>query len=580
MAEENGQNDHGIKSFSVGLGDGSAPKKPMAPPPAYRILIAGDFGTLKKDVHEVSGMDISEILLLLAPKIEVIAENTLGSFPTRLAETFALERPRDLRPRTLFEKMAFVSDAREAFSAAQIEGNSRFDRLRTIAEAADNQHHKRSSTDRDPRQAGVSPASDKTDDGLDGLFSMVDTGRSAPSADQSQDLAKQAVGAFVSESLGKGAKQRSDKETGRPQTTDLEDALTLQASVFLKDDRFGQVFENWLALRLLLANLPRDSEVRLFLCQVSRTASADELKAALVEAERGLSSSAFDVILAANRQSIVAPDVANLKTIASLAQEHASCVLATLLPSFAGVSETELARMDAPHQILDGDAFAAFKSLRSSAASASVALFWNDGCVVPGEDGMPAFFAPAAWLALIAILRAEAEDQWPRLPTGVRYDFDRLELCEHVQGATEVASVCRTVPSPDASDGLSRVGITCVEGQANRISVFFRGAPILKEVAADAAEGRGSLDRALALARLNTLLQIGFRTAAPRSDDPDGSARDLGSYFAGVSDGLGGRVQFEVSSATDEDGDAVLDIDATVRSSHGTPYAVGFRIQI
>jgi len=584
MGDDKDQPTSGIKTYSVGFGETPAQSRSTLPPPAYRVLIAGDLGTKETGLCEITGQDISELLKRFKPELTVEARNILGSMPAMLSETIALDHQRDLRPANLLKKMAFAADARAAAKSGTLQSDKRFDKIdasapSSLAAAA------QARTDQDPSQAappppsasaGGNPASEDGD--LDRLFSMVETPAKPDHKSGQDEQAKQLLNAYIAQSVSSSTPGADT--SGKTDTTGLDAALASQAAVFLDHPRFSAIYDNWQGLKVLLANMPADAEIRLFFVQFAKDADPDEVDALLSGPDGPFSSAAFDVVLYANRCALSGPGVGVLKKIARSAEENAVCAITSLEPDFAGLPAEDLAWKDAPHQALESDAFSVYRGLRQSSAGGNLALFWNDACVRPLGDGFPALFVPAAWIAVLAVLVGEAEHQWPRLATGIRFSFDHLDLLEHGEKHHTVASVGRAHVAPQAAEGLASAGISCLEGQANRSNVFFRSVPVLREVAADEEEGRGSVNHALTVARLNTLLQLAFVAAPPDAENAEASAEAIGRYLSDLSDALQGSVTFSVEKEIGETGGAILNIDAHARLSGASTKEFGFAIEI
>jgi len=577
------QPETGIKTYSVGFGETPAPSRAILPPPAYRVLIAADLGTEQTGLCEITGQDIAELLARFKPSLTVEASNLLGSMPASLSETISLDHPKDLRPRALLKKMSFAAEARAAAKSGALRDDTRFDKIEAGAKPSSSARAVPPAGPAAPAQPAPPPLpetggnSDTEDGDLDRLFSMVDAPAKREPETAEGNQAKQLLNAYIAQSVSpspQGNEKNPTAEGG------LDAALTHQAALFLQQPRFADIYDNWQGLKVLLANMPRDADIRLFFVQFAQDADP-EAAGALVNGPDGpFSAAAFDVVLYANRTGLSGPGTDLLKTLARSAEENAVCALASLEPDFAGLPAQELASKDAPHQFLEGGAFSAYRGLRQSSAGGHLALFWNDACVRPAADGFPPLFVPAAWIALLAVLVDEAEHQWPRLSTGIRFNFDQLDLLEHGEKQHVVASAGRAHVAPAAAEGLASAGISCLEGQANRSNVFFRSAPVLRDVSADEAEGRGSVNHALTLARLNTLLQLAFVAAPPDAENADASADALGRYLSDLSDALQRSVTFSVESGISETGSPVLNIDAHAKLSAASTKEFGFAIEI
>ncbi|MTI04857.1 hypothetical protein E1180_04930 [Roseibium denhamense] len=595
MTDQDDDKTSGIKSFSVGLGDGSQRPGARTPPPAFRVLIFGDFAAKQGTSAEITGKDMAELLEQFSPTLTVEAENLLGSLPAVLSEELSFTRPRDFKPANLVKQFQFTSDIKTALAAGGAQGlrdaGQRFDKIaglisRTGAAASTSQAQS-SSGDHAPNTASpqtpmASPADGGTgeDDGLDALFSMVDAPKKSPDSPQTQDLAKQAVEAFLSQTTSGTPSQKAqdDGVSAASGTPEAEAALTAQSLLFLKDKRLSLVLENWLSLKTLLNELPRETSIRLFLVQVDTDMPAEEAASLLEGNGSLLATAAFDILLCANRQALQKAGAQDLKRYAALAAEHASCVFAGLFPDFAGLPATDLGLLDTPHTLLEGTGFEHFSSLRQSEPAGSLGLFWNDGVTTAAAEDQPAAYMPSAWIALLALLRGQAADGWPSLPQGERLEIDDLETTErNAKGRVFADSVLAHV-TPDAAESLASAGINALQGQANRTSVYFGSARVARSVSDDAQDGRANLTHALSLGRLNTLLQVAFSEAPPDAADMSGTVARLQDQLNLLSDGLMDRVRFQVTADTDEDGDNVLDIDATVAGVPGITKPFGFRI--
>ncbi|GGB45879.1 hypothetical protein GCM10011316_17490 [Roseibium aquae] len=577
MVDEQDPKASGIKSFTVGLGDGTAPARAVLPPPPYRVLIIGDLASPETGLCEISGLDLSELMARLAPELTIEAENHLGSMPVHLSETLRLTQPRDLRPAHLLKTMSFAADARAADRSGNLRTDTRFDRIGAAAgdTPAPGVPVHQSPAGSPPLPSGNPAPPDSGDDDLDRLFSMVDPPAQSTEKGPDQNAAKNLLNAYIASTAT--SSPAAPRHSGDRSST-LEAALIHQAGLFLDQPRFKTVYGNWQGLKILLSNLPETSQVRLFFYQLDRTAGSEAAHDRLSDPDGPFADAAFDLVLFANPVDLTGPSAGLIKTITRLAEENATCALTSLEPDFSGVPAGALAAMDAPHQTLEGEAFAAYRGLRQETAGGHLALVWNDACVRSAEDGFPALFAPAAWIGLLAVLAGQASHQWPLLPTGVRFSFDNLELLEHPHSKGVVASIGRAHLAPGTAESLASAGICCLEGQANRANVFFRAAPVLKSVSAGEEDGRGSLNHALTLARLNTVLQLAFVAAPPDRDNPDSSATALADALADLCASLGGGVSFRVHHETDETGADGLAVDAHVAQGGSTTKEFGFFI--
>lgn len=576
----------GIKSFSVGLGDGTTPPRDRQPPPPYRVLIFGDFATRTEELQEITGKDLADLMELYAPALTVEADNLLGSLPARLSEDFTFQRPRDFKPEALKNGMSFRNTVKTALangSSGLAEHGQRFDKLLEFAAQTSSNGSTAPSPGPGVRQAAPArpapPAQDDESDGLDALFSMVDAPQRQADSPVTQDLAKQAVEAFLSQtSSGEPRRPQTTDNTNQPENTGIDELLERQSALFLKDIRLRQVAANWMSLRMLLSELPRETSIRLFLTQVDTGASQDTLTKALGEPDGALANAAFDVILAANSTGLHNRDTAILKELAILAADNATCLFANLNADFAGMAAEDIGQRDAPHQALDAPGFEQFSGLRQSPAASSLALFWNEGRIVSGSEAATSPGIPAGWFALLSVLSAQAADAWPGLTNGQRLTVDLLETEERQIGTQTIADSVEAHVSRDAASSLASAGINALCGQANRAEVYLASARTLSAARTDDPDG--SVSKTLSLARLNTLLQVAFSRARPGSEKSEDAAADLQARLEDISDGLNRRVQFTVTPQIDEDSDDVLDIDADVSGPGAANSRFSFRIGI
>jgi hypothetical protein len=579
----------GIKSFSVGLGDGTPLPQDRQPPPPYRVLIFGDFATSVAGLLEITGKDISELISELSPALTVEAQNILGTLPATLIEDVSFKRPRDFKPAAVSKALEFRTTIKTAMAMGSVSGladhGQRFDLLLDAAKSssANAAPEMTASGDAAPKpQTSASPSSDSKsdeDDGLDGLFSMVEPPKRSADSEATQDLAKHAVQAFLSQTSS-GEPRKSAPPTPAPAGggASFNAMIEDQAALVIKDHRLHQVLENWLALRMLLAELPRESSIRLFLVQVSATAAIEDVLASLEEPEGALAHAAFDVVLAANESSLAKDGASGFKRLATVAVDNATCLLGTLTPDFAGESADTVGSRDTPHQMLDQIGFEQFASLRQSPASSSLALFWNKGRLIADDDGPADVGLPASWVALLSILHAQAANGWPDFGAGKKLSIDQLETAEHTTTGKPVADSVMTFVSQDSALSLASAGINVLRGQANRAEVYFAGSRTVSASKSD--EPDAGVARALSMARLNTLLQVAFSTAPSGSKTAEESANNLQARLDEISDALFNAVQFSVSAARSEEDEDVLDIDATLTGSARGDRHFGFRIGI
>lgn len=587
----------GIKSFSVGLGDGTQIPRDREPPPPYRVLIVGDFAAQTGTVHEISGLDIAGVLELLAPSLTVQADNLLGSLPAQLSEEFSFRRPRDLKPDALLSGMGYRATVKTALAHGPrglADFGQQFDRLAEAAAQGSNTspalqygasdgrqtRPQQDTTPTPPSAQAVDPADDtgKDGDGLDGLFSMVDAPRPAADSPVTQDLAKHAVEAFLSQTVGRQSQRPETTQTeNQTKAPPVEDLLARQDALFLQDSRLRQVIANWMSLRMLLAEQPRGTSIRLFLTQLDHGAASSQTAQALGEPDGALARAAFDLVLAANSTGLGNKDAAHLKDLAALAAENATCLFANVQPEFAGLSAEDIGQRDAPHQVLEAPGFEQFASLRRSSSASNLALFWNEGRLFSSPQSARTLGIPAGWFAVLSVLQAQATDAWPGLTIGKRLLVDLLETDERqVRGRTIADSVVNHV-TKEAAGSLATAGINALFGQANRAEVYFSAARTLAEATTDHPDAR--VTGVLSLARLNTLLQIAFSRAQAGCTNAQEAAEELQTRLDDISDGLNGRVTFTVAPEKDGDDD-VLDIDAVVAGLGSAGSSFSFRIGI
>ena len=574
----------GIKSFSVGLGDGTPLPQDRQPPPPYRVLIFGDFATTVAGLQEITGKDISELISELSPALTVEAQNILGTLPATLIEDVSFKRPRDFKPASVGKTLEFRTAIKTAMAMGGVSGladhGQRFDLLLNAANSAPEVSASGGAAPKP--QTSSSPASDSNsdeDDGLDALFSMVEAPNRSADSEVTQDLAKHAVQAFLSQTSS-GEPRKPTPSTPAPAGggASFDAMIEDQAALFLKDRRLHQVLENWLALRVLLAELPRESSIRLFLVQVSATITTEDMLASLEEPDGALANAAFDVVLAANASSLAKDGASRLKRLATVAADNAACLLATLAPDFAGEGADTVGSRDTPHQMLDQIGFEQFASLQQSPASSNLALFWNKGRLLAEEDDPASVGMPASWIALLSILHAQAANGWPDFGAGQKLSIDQLETAEHTNTGRPVADSVMTYVSQESALSLASAGINVLRGQANRADVYFAGSRTVSAGKSDDPDA--GVARALSMARLNTLLQVAFSTAPSGSKTAEESANNLQARLDEISDALFGAAQFSVTAARSEEDDDVLDIDAKLTGSARGERQFGFRIGI
>ena len=553
----------GVASFSIGLGKEGRGAVPVAPPPPFRVLIAGDFGLASgRPALDVTGEDVDEILKPNRPTFTATAANMLGSHPAELEEEITFESSRDLRPETIRSRFRFARDlAAAGGDAAALRAHGQrygkaIDALNAAATVAEN-----------PLKGGEIPSYEEPKqqgdggggDGLDMLFSMIRTPGETQKPSDSGSPAKSAVDAFIQQTLSEVGHAAVP---AAPQPKDMSGAAlgTAQAQLFFDTDKLKTVLANWQGLQLLLSEIPFDLPLELHLLQLDHDLDASAVGDVLGGDDGALQAELYDVVLFANQTGISAAGTERLKALARDCAEADTVGLIALDPGFAGVTGEDLAAMDGVHQLLDRPGFEAFHGLRESDAASHLALFWNEARLSSEEDGVPALHVSGAWIALAEILAQTETESFPRLPVGIPVDFDALEVSEIRSGGEAIATAARFPAGPGMALSLARYGINALEGVANKTELLFR----CGVTARPGAEGRGSLDQALLVSRLFSLFQEalgGAVSAGQAAGEREAAVRD---NLEALSVSLRGKVAFEVKriGAADQD---LISVTAFVR---------------
>ncbi|MET1413044.1 hypothetical protein ABVF61_12285 [Roseibium sp. HPY-6] len=558
----------GISSFSVGLGSGAPRAVAVVPPPPFRVLIAGDFGfAADTGVIDATGLDVEEILERNRPDFLVRAPNGLGSHPSEIEERISFEAVRDLRPATIAGKFRFFKEVDPAKHDA--------DRLSEFGQLYDKviETIKGGSARLDQADQSATPASaqakadeapapgDGAADGLDALFSMIDTPASSAKASDNSDVAKAAVDAFVRKTLREESQDFVKPAAASNKSTPVDTLLSAQCQAFFGIPKLWTVIENWQSLKLLLSELEATLPFELHLQQLDSDQSPEALDSVVGGYDGVLQAELYDVVLFANKTGVSGQGADGLKTITRACAESDTVGLVALEPDFAGVPGENLAGMEAPHQLLDEPGYEVFQGLRESDAASHVALFWNEARLYSADTSWPAVFASGAWIALARILAQLEREVFPSLPVGVPTDFDALEVEESLSMGKSVATATRYLAGPGAAPSLAQFGINVLEGVANRTSLVFRRGVTLKP----GKEGRGSLDQALLVSRLFSLFQEALGGALSPGQSADARLEAVTANLENLSASLSGQVVFQVQRVQAEDQD-LISVAASVQS--------------
>ena len=561
------ENKGGISSFSIGLGDGTPQAVPVSPPPPFRVLIAGDFGLpSNRGLLNITGLDVAEVLEENQPEFDVQSANGLGSHPAELEEHLAFSKVKDLRPATIAGNFKFQRE----IAAAKVDPDEleaygqRYDKLlarlragtATTAEQTDTPRPSAGSTASDDASSGSGMG--EAVDGLDALFSMVNTPDKADKPSGNSEIAKAAVDAFVRKTLREES-QDFVKPPPAKKSSPQSELADAQSRAFFAAPKLHTVMENWHGLKLLLSELSLSLPFELHLMQLDHDLAPDALADLIGGYDGALQAELYDVVLFANRTAVSGQDAECVKVITRECAESDTVGLIALQSDFSGVPGEELADMEAAHQLLEEPGFESFQGLRGTDAASHVSLFWNDARLSSEEPAYPAVFASAAWIALSRVIAQLANEVFPHLPVGVPADFDALEVEESVTMGRNVATAVRFHAGPGAAPSLAQCGINVLEGVANRTSLVFRRGVTLQP----GKEGRGSLDQALLVSRLFSLFQEALGGALSPGQTADARVAAVADSLGKLSASLTGQVSFQVKRVQVEDQD-LINVTASV----------------
>ena len=536
----------GIKGFSVGFGPAAAEApRALSPAPPYRLLIAGDFGMAEEGRRLGLPGDLAELIGEARPAVEVSAQNLLGSFPVTLSETVSLGSLADLKPPSIARKLRAVSEGADLMAGnattASVYDDRRYDRLTALASR---------------QETSVTDGTQSDDAGGDGGFAsflrMNDaTANKRPRQDASPaDL----VASFIDENVAP-ARVASKSTAGRSAAAELLDA---QAFAFLSHPRLSQVLENWHALRLLVELKGAARGIEITLLQVSVEAGAAAMRELLAGADGALHEELFDLVLLSNRCTARQGGADLLRSLAEAAEAFDLAALTTLTPDFADVPVDDLATMDAPHQALESAGFEAFNALRTASAARHLGVFWNDVLAIEASPCNPELYAPAAWAAAIAALRAVAATGWPSVRGG-QDALSGFAVAERTFRGRQVAIATRTVAGEECVGGLASVGIGVLNGRLDRDSVHIARAPSFSASRADGG-GTTRLDDRLVLSRIGQLLQATVPDVLASDGAPAEKAAALEERLAEFAQSMPQAPRFDVAATSGDDGAPLLSI--------------------
>jgi len=544
----------GISSFSIGLGDGTHQAAPVSPAPPFRVLIAGDFGLAAgREPMNITGLDTEELLEPHRPEFTVRAANLLGSHPAELEEHVAFKSLKDLRPREIFRKFRFVTELEGADAESLATHGQTYDKVVAAIEAERSQGLP---AERDlPEPDTNAPSGGK--DGLDGLFSMMDTSANENEPSDPASRAKSAVDAFIQRTLREDSRASETRESGKPaQAKELSPVSALvnaQSALFFDSAKLRTVLKNWHSLKLLLSEIPFTLPLELHLLQLDHDLDPLTLAGLVIGPQGALQAELYNVVLFANPTGLSGQDADALKVVAKGCVEADTVGMVSLDAGFAGVAGEELASMDAAGQLLEEPGFEGYQGLRETDAAAHLSLFWNEARLTEEDTAWPAIFASSAWIALAEILTGLETEIFPRVPVGTPVDFDALEVAESRAMGKAVATAARFLAGPGTAPSLAQCGINVMEGVANRTALVFRRAVTLRP----GKEGRGPLDQALLVSRLFTLFQEALGGALSPGQSPEDREAAVRDNLDRMSGSLGGQVSFQVKREAVEDQDLI-----------------------
>lgn len=559
----------GISSFSVGLGSGAPRAVAVTPPPPFRVLIAGDFGFAPDTgVIDVNGLDVAEILEDNRPDFLVRAPNGLGSHPSEIEERISFDAVRDLRPATIAGKFRFFQEVDPARNDADrlSEFGQLYDKVigalqESSATSGRSSQGAPQVSERAQADEAPSPSNDDKADGLDALFSMIDTPAASGKPSDGSDVAKAAVDAFVRKTLREESQDFVKPAAAADKGTPVDTLLSAQCQAFFDVPKLWTVVENWQSLKLLLSELQATLPFELHLQQLDSDLAPEALDVVICGYDGVLQAELYDVVLFANKTGVTGQASDNLKTITRACAESDTVGLVALEADFAGVPGEQLAGMEAPHQLLSEPGYEGFQGLCESDTASHVALFWNEARLYSADASWPAVFASGAWIALARILAQLDREVFPSMTVGVPADFDALEVEGSLSMGKSVATATRYLAGPGAAPSLAQFGINVLEGVANRTSLVFRRGVTLKP----GKEGRGSLDQALLVSRLFSLFQEALGGALSPGQSADARVEAVSANLEQLSVSLSGQVVFQVQRVQAEDQD-LISVAASVQS--------------
>ncbi|POF33785.1 type VI secretion system contractile sheath small subunit [Roseibium marinum] len=535
----------GISNFSIGLGSGTPRAEPVSPAPPFRVLIAGDFGMNDRpELLNITGLDSAELLEAHRPQFTARAKNCLGSHPAELEERISFSTLKDLRPPEVVRSFQFVRQVDEA-QADRGKLSSHGQLYDKLVEALRPEPL-------EDLQAAREESPSEASDGLDALFSMINTPGNTEKADDPGSRAKSAVDAFVQRTL-REERRKTEKPEPPTENAQVQALVDAQARLFLESTRLRTVLQNWHGLNLLLSEVSFSLPMELHLLQLDDDLDRESLYGLLGGPSGALQADLFDVVLFANPVGIAGQEADALKLVARECADSDTVGLIALEAGFAGVPGERLASMEAAHQLLEEPGFEGFRGLRETDAATHLALFWNEARLSVEEEACPAVYASAVWIALAGVLTGLEKEIFPCLPVGVPSDFDALEVAESLSMGRAVATACRFLAGPGAAPSLAQYGINVLEGVANRTSLVFRRAVTLKP----GKEGRGSLDQALLVSRLFSLFQEALGGAIVSGQAADVREAAVRENLDRLSTSLGGEVSFQVQRTVVDDQDLI-----------------------
>jgi len=538
--------DRTIKGFDNNLGFGPT-DHPEAKPLPFRVLALGDFGAqagpLPVDAH-----DLDAVIARVQPHFYFEVPNHLGT--GRFETDFKLGTFKGLEPDNVARAMpataavlSFIERAKAlqdgALKPADFKSDlGAFSAIGALKGPLNDVLDKLGGAPAPAPARAEDSAKESTDDGdsaLDGIFSMVDTGRPA-------DTSGSGVAAFASGLGGGGGKL--DLSAPIAAARKLLDA---QLGEVMGHERFRQLEARWRGLRQFLRGA---KAVRVELLSDADPVAAFGDKVFPAEL-RGDADAPLALILLDAEFANTPADLDTLHELGDLAGQIQAPVVFGVDEPFLGIDLGKLAALDAPGKLFDDQRFDKWRSLREKEPARWLCAALNGFALRKPVAGGDWLTGSPVWLVGASVAQAFERSGWPASHTGAADGEIGSLPTREVDG---VEHPLQALLSDRHLKDLARAGFTPLIAQPNNDAAWVILAPTVRLPSRAEEEGKlGTLGYQLLAARTGELV-IRAKQGAVVPGDVQASAANMGKFLAGLLEGTGAGSGAEISL----DGDTLV----------------------